>query len=195
MGMPCFIFAIKMNRLAIFVLAFIALSGDSFAFKHKSISLNRMKSARRTLEDLDVSRNKIARRWGSGGYGSQFPEEPITNYLDAQYYGPIEIGTPGQTFNVIFDTGSSNLWIPSITCKITEIACRRHNRYDSGKSSTAVANGTDFEIHYGSGSMKGFVSQDKVCVAEVCIKDQLFAEATHEPGIAFLSAKFDGILG
>ena len=43
-----------------------------------------MKSARRTLEDLDVSRNKIARRWGSGGYGSQFPEEPITNYLDVR---------------------------------------------------------------------------------------------------------------
>ena len=41
-----------------------------------------MKPARRTMEDLDVSRNKIARRWGSGGYGSQFPEEPITNYLD-----------------------------------------------------------------------------------------------------------------
>ena len=49
-----------------------------------SIPLNRMKTSRRTMEDLDVSRNKIARRWGSGGYGSKFPEEPITNYLDVR---------------------------------------------------------------------------------------------------------------
>jgi len=193
MGIP--IVKITMKGLVAFFVAFAVLSGDTFALVHKSIPLKRMKSARRSLEDLDVSRNAIARRWGTGGYGSSFPEEPITNYLDAQYYGPIEIGTPKQTFNVIFDTGSSNLWIPSITCKFTEIACRRHNRYDSKKSSTAVANGTHFEIRYGSGSMEGFVSQDTVCVADVCVKDQLFAEATHEPGIAFLAAKFDGILG
>lgn len=83
--------------------------------------------------------------------------------------------------------------MPSQQCG--SIACYLHSKYDSSSSSTYKANGTDFEIRYGSGSLSGFVSRDCLKIGDLHVKNQDFAEATSEPGLAFAFGKFDGILG
>jgi len=115
---------------------------------------------------------------------------PINDYMNAQFYGPISLGTPAQSFKVIFDTGSSNLWVPSSKCT----GCT-HTKYDSYKSSTYTANGTDFAIRYGSGSLSGFLSEETLTLGDLVVPNQVFAEATKVPGLAFALGKFDGILG
>ena len=67
--------------------------------------------------------------------------EHLSNEIDFYYYGVIEIGTPAQLFFVVFDTGSSDLWLPSSKCEQIENFCSSHNKYDSGISSTYKPNG------------------------------------------------------
>lgn len=83
--------------------------------------------------------------------------------------------------------------MPSQQCG--SIACYLHTKYDSSSSSTYKSNGSEFAIQYGSGSLSGFVSQDTISIGDLTIKNQLFAEATEEPGLAFAFGRFDGILG
>ena len=168
----------------------------------KRIRLLKRESLRQILSDENVViLNKSAnlkRKYPDHFNGLAAPSagpapEPLANYMDAQYYGEIGLGSPVQSFKVIFDTGSSNLWVPSKKCY--SIACWLHSTYASRKSSTYKVDGRSLDISYGSGSMKGFLSQDNLELAGVTVRNQTFGEATSLPGVTFVAAKFDGLLG
>jgi len=148
----------------------------------------------KTLHGGAYRQMKVMEHKAFGRVGA-LPPVPISSYSDAQYYGDITLGTPAQTFAVVFDTGSSNLWVPSQQCPVWDLPCDLHRRYDHTKSTTYVANNQPFSIQYGSGAATGFLSQDNMGISNVTIKNQVFAEITGEPGIAFLAAEFDGIMG
>ena len=119
--------------------------------------------------------------------------EPMINYMDLSYFGTISIGTPPQSFTVIFDTGSSNLWVPSIYC--SETACTKHHRFNPQKSSTYYTNKQPVSIQYGTGAMRGILGYDTVKVSDIVIQKQEFGLSTSEPGGFFSYVAFDGILG
>ena len=93
---------IRSIYLYLFYLAykvFGRLHSQGFYFK--------VKTARRHFREVDTPFKLLKSRWTHAMTGPQ--PEPLSNYMDAKYYGPISIGTTPQLFKVVFDISSSNL--------------------------------------------------------------------------------------
>ncbi|KAG2682324.1 hypothetical protein I3760_11G186500 [Carya illinoinensis] len=184
--------------LLLFPLVFSASNGGLVRVEIKKRKFDQNDRVAAQLESKEGKARKASVRKYHLRGNSGDPEDTdivaLKNYMDAQYFGEIGIGTPPQKFTVIFDTGSSNLWVPSSKCYFS-VACYFHSKYKSSGSSTYKKNGKPADIHYGTGAISGYFSQDHVKVGDLVVKGQEFIEATREPSITFLVAKFDGILG
>mmetsp|Transcript_12831 Transcript_12831/g.29092 ORF Transcript_12831/g.29092 Transcript_12831/m.29092 type:complete len:501 (+) Transcript_12831:218-1720(+) len=94
------------------------------------------------------------------------------------YYGSLSLGGPNsQVFDVVFDTGSGHLVVPSAICKAE--TCKKHRRYRRKASATAKdidVDGTvvqpwhprdQITVSFGTGEVTGIFIKDKVCLGDV----------------------------
>lgn len=113
-------------------------------------------------------------------------------------------------FNVVFDTGSGNIVLPTVKCH--EQVCMQHRRFQSAASKSAVQLAYEDEtplqdgetdrdttsITYGTGKLTGEYVRDRVCMGvaadSVCATAD-FLGVTTESRFPFIQLPFDGIFG
>ncbi|XP_055299809.1 pepsin A-like [Sitodiplosis mosellana] len=119
----------------------------------------------------------------------------LWNDKNVHYAINITVGTPPQNFVVNFDTGSSDLWVPSVNGSCP-VLCKSINKYNSSASSTynAITESPNFEIAYKVGSLSGTKATDTVSFGGLTIKDQIFGVATEQPFDVY-NYPFDGTIG
>lgn len=126
----------------------------------------------------------------STGSAKTTPEES-----DVEYLTPVSIGTPAQTLNLDFDTGSSDLWV--FSSELSSGSVHGQTIYDPSKSSTAKKlSGATWEISYGDGSSSsGDVYTDKVDVGGLTVSAQAVETAKKVSSSFSSDSNNDGLLG
>jgi cathepsin D len=140
---------------------------------------------------LDLGQSLSARSSLKGSTGS----EPLIDSDQGElWYGYMEAGDPGRPFSVQIDTGSSDIFFPSISCNT---GCDGHARYDGDISDTAVDLKKNFTLAFEDGSsVFGEQYNDTVSMAGFTVFNQtLGAASTYSP--LFNDSNFgpDGLIG
>ncbi|KAI9276617.1 aspartic peptidase domain-containing protein [Sporodiniella umbellata] len=108
--------------------------------------------------------------------------QPIT-LKNGLAYGNIKVGTPSQSFSVLFDTSQSLTWVPSVECR-TPVCRRQHKLYKPDSSSTALNLHKKESIKYREGiCMDARLYRDTISVAGLKVENQLFGAAYSVKGL------------
>ncbi|PNP40557.1 endothiapepsin precursor [Trichoderma gamsii] len=113
---------------------------------------------------------------------------------DLEYLVPVQIGTPAQTLNLDFDTGSSDLWV--FSSETDTSSSQGHSIYNPSKSTSAQKlDGASWSITYGDqSSSSGDVYTDVVTVGSLTVKSQA-VESAQQVSAQFAQGNNDGLLG
>ncbi|XP_008287656.1 pepsin A-like [Stegastes partitus] len=160
------------------------------------IPLIRRRSARQLLEEKGLLEEHRRRFLSEPAAKFLLKNEqsvvPMTFDPDITYCGVISVGTPPQFFKVLFDTGSSDLWVPSVRC--TGSSCGSHLKFNSSASSTFQAGSEPFQISYNSGFASGSTGYDTIKIGDVYVEHQMFG-LTETEAISLGSVPWDGVVG
>lgn len=193
-----------MKSLVIIALVALAVSAVIVPLERRHVPIESMK---RTAEIRGYNMHLRAHKRGLQPQGARLratPVDPMFNDLaSGMYVGHVSVGTPAQTFTVVMDTGSSNLWVPDSTCTDFTVSpsCEFQHRYQNRSSSTFVNScpclSCELDLPYGSGTVYGILSQDSVTVGGLALPNTTFGRVTSEPGniTQWGAPEFDGILG
>nr|AAR88043.1 pregnancy-associated glycoprotein 2 [Odocoileus virginianus] len=159
------------------------------------IPLKRVQIMRKTRSEKNMLNSFLEehayRLYKTSSPGSNIAAYPLRNIDDIVYVGNITIGTPPQEFQVVFDTGSSDLWVHSILC--SRRLCPSRNLFRHRDSSTFRPTKRRFSIEYGRGRMNGVVVHDTVRIGDFVSTNQAFGVSMEHTW--FEGKPFDGVLG
>ena len=111
--------------------------------------------------------------------------ERVRNRMDVEYTARFELGTPARAVRLVFDTGSSDLWVAA-------------SAFDAAASSSWDSSGLQEQgVQYGLGAVRGVVGFETGCLPTsprpLCVEMQPMILATEIASLNLTS--MDGILG
>lgn len=112
---------------------------------------------------------------------------------DVEYLSPVTIG--GQTLNLDFDSGSSDLWV--FNTQLPAASQTGHTLYDPTKSTTLkMITGAKYSISYGDGSgSAGNVGTDTVNIGGATVTEQAIEMATAVSASFVQDTNNNGLVG
>ncbi|OBZ70925.1 Lysosomal aspartic protease [Grifola frondosa] len=141
---------------------------------HRNASLEHFADAADRLRvkyGLPTARSKTQRR------GQTVSVPTIDQNADSSYLGTLSIGTPAQSFQVVLDTGSSDLWL--VVYLRPKCVSRR---------------GQAIQITYGSGEVAGVLGQDTVSMGGFTVNPQTML-VVEKMSSGLVDGQVSGIMG